>query len=99
MQMNRSIDLSPAQADHTAPGVACRISREPVVAVGARRWDAMGPHSVREQLAAEVPVAMQYNARPHAVMLASPADLDDFAYGFAVTERIVGSVTELTLVD
>jgi formate dehydrogenase accessory protein FdhD len=65
--------------------------------VSARRLDGSNERQVTEELAAEVPVAMQYNGRPHAVMLATPADLEDFAYGFALTERIVAAVDELTL--
>jgi formate dehydrogenase accessory protein FdhD len=59
--------------------------------------DGAATHDVNETLAAEVPVAMQYNARPHAVMMATPSNLDDFAFGFALTERIIASVSELTL--
>src|SRR5258706_12819241 len=47
----------------------------------------------------EVPVAMQFNGRAYAVMLATPADLEDFALGFALTEGIVRRPEELTLVD
>ncbi len=54
---------------------------------------------MRETLAAEVSVAMLYNARPHAVMMPTPSNLEDFAYGFALTERIIASVSELTLAE
>lgn len=39
-------------------------------------------------LAAEVPVALVYNGRPHVVMMCTPADLEDFAVGFTITEQI-----------
>ncbi|MGH7677511.1 MAG: formate dehydrogenase accessory sulfurtransferase FdhD [Gemmatimonadaceae bacterium] len=42
----------------------------------------------RASLAAEVPVALVYNGRPHVVMMCTPADLEDFGYGFTTTELI-----------
>lgn len=74
-----------------------RLSRDALVGVAAQRLDGESAQQVNETLAAEVPVAMQYNARPHAVMMATPSNLEDFAYGFALTERIVTAVAELTL--
>ena len=71
----------------------------PLQAVQAQRIEGATTQRIREELAAEVPVAMQYNNRPHAVMLATPADLEDFAVGFALTERIVTQVGELKLID
>ncbi len=46
-------------------------------------------------LAQEVPVALVFNGISHAVMLASPADLPDFALGFGLTEGLLASPSEL----
>ena len=46
-------------------------------------------------LAEEVPVALVFNGISHAVMMASPAALDDFALGFGLTEGLLANAAEL----
>ncbi|RJG02615.1 formate dehydrogenase accessory sulfurtransferase FdhD [Noviherbaspirillum sedimenti] len=48
-----------------------------------------------DDLAEEVPVALEYNGIAHAVMLATPCDLEEFALGFSLTEGILQSKREL----
>ena len=46
-------------------------------------------------LADEVPIALVFNGISHAVMLATPADLEDFALGFGLTEGLLADASEL----
>ena len=61
----------------------------------ATRWREGAIEDGSELVAEEVPVALVYYGISHAVMLASPLDLEDFAVGFSLSEGIVESLTEI----
>jgi FdhD protein len=58
-------------------------------------WRAGQQQTHPDWLAEEVPVALVFNGISHAVMLASPDHLEDFALGFSLTEGLLLDATEL----
>ena len=60
-----------------------------------QKWQQGELKLLEDCVAEEVPVAMIYNGISHAVMLATPKDLEDFALGFSLAEGILSSPKEL----
>ncbi|MFY1871267.1 formate dehydrogenase accessory sulfurtransferase FdhD [Achromobacter xylosoxidans] len=84
--------------DHSAPSPSSRPDH--VAAQVTRvRAGAIAPGAEADHLAEETPVALEFNGISHATMLATPADLEDFAVGFSLSEGIIDSVTDVRGID
>ncbi len=57
------------------------------------QWRADGQSTIERATPHEAAIGISFNGRPHTVLMATPADLEDLARGFAVTEGIA------TLID
>lgn len=64
-------------------------------AVAVEKWRDGLCEPRQDVVAEEVPIALEYNGISHAVMMATPADLEDFALGFSLTEGILRDPSEL----
>ncbi|MFY1915420.1 formate dehydrogenase accessory sulfurtransferase FdhD [Achromobacter xylosoxidans] len=85
------MDHSPSSPADRPDSVAAQVTRV--------RAGAIAPHAEGDRLAEETPVALEFNGISHATMLATPADLEDFAVGFSLSEDIIDSVADVRGID
>ncbi len=81
------------------PRSSALAARPPVTQVSRLARRRNGTVRADRMVPEETPVALSYGGTTHAVMMASPADLEDFAYGFSLTEGIVGGIDEIEAVE
>src|ERR1700751_4472981 len=84
--------------DRTPGWSAMMIDR----AVKERRklvWRGGIPVLASRSVAEEKPVALSYCGSPYAVMMATPADLEDFGIGFSITEGIVERAGQVSSIE
>jgi FdhD protein len=80
-----------AVPDATALAVSSEVKVE--------RWTQGTLSAARDLVAEEVPVALVYHDVPHVVMLATPADLEDYGVGFTLSEGLVARKEEIRGVE
>jgi FdhD protein len=74
---------------------ASRAVPPPVQCVPRQAWRDGSTLFGERTLAEEVPVAFSYDGATHAVLMATPNHLEDFAFGFSHTEGIVTAPAEI----
>jgi FdhD protein len=69
--------------------------RPPITTLPRLAHRTAGTSTADRNVPEETPVAFSFAGTTHAVMMASPADLEDFALGFSITEGIIASPDEI----
>ncbi len=71
----------------------------PAHRVASAAWRNGKPCPDERTIPEETAVALTYNRVTHAVMMATPADLEDFAVGFSLSEGVIQSSTDLEALE
>jgi FdhD protein len=67
----------------------------PLLELRTRAWRDGKIQERGERIVEETPVVLVYNGIPHVVMMATPADLEDFIVGFSITEELIRTPADL----
>jgi FdhD protein len=72
---------------------------EPARIVHHQIWRESGLISGSRSIPEETAVALTYNGGTYAVMMTTPADLEDFAVGFSLSEGVISSSSDIDSLD
>lgn len=75
------------------------VSVEAVSRVKTVSWNRTADTPALSCVPEETAVALTYNGTTHAVMMATPRDLEDYACGFSLTEGHISSASEINSID
>lgn len=80
--------MGPALASSGRRPSLAAMDQSPARRHGAIQWRASGREAIARETPAETPLAISFNGRPHTVVMATPADIEDLALGFTITEGV-----------
>jgi FdhD protein len=72
---------------------------KPARIVHRQIWRKSGLSAGIRSVPEETAIALTYNGGTHAVMMATPQDLEDFAIGFSLSEGVISSVADIQSLD
>ncbi|MDR2852155.1 MAG: formate dehydrogenase accessory sulfurtransferase FdhD [Burkholderiaceae bacterium] len=94
--MNESLVSKPIASHELPPATRLMQAHQRMASSGPIQ---AVPRATQRLIAAEIPVSFYLEGAPYAVMMASPNDAEDFAYGFCLTEGIVVDAREIISVE
>ena len=90
-QSRNGLPLEAMSSEAIAPARPDAVSAR----VDVERWTRGTLSRTTDLVAEEMPVVLVYHDVPHVVMLATPADLEDYAIGFTLSEGLVARADEI----
>jgi len=96
VQAGRPPDPKSLPQGERGRGGACSLTRRARV---VKYVTGLSPETAPRAVAVETPIEIAYGGQPFAVMMGTPADLEDFAVGFSLTEGIVERYADIRAVE